>query len=545
MSRVSPGRRRISATLIGLVLAVTAAVAFTGSAAAGSTGGVAPAAKGALDCNGFSTIQQTVKASGVCTDVRGFAKENANTEDRRFYDNGHYIGHDEPDLTFLSNKAGSGNDVTWTETLPMDPTAAPTVGTPGSDVPHWFELSVAPWFSMALCNPNSYPQSACKPNSDSNAPHGNNAGGGSSFLEVQFYPPGEAPFFDNISCDNSHWCASLHINDLECTVGFHKCNTACEEPTNFGFIQRDGVPTGPAGPQVATIATNTPNDETLLMNPGDTVKVHIFDAPLTGGGHALEVHVDDTTTGQSGFMQASAANGFMATKMGNCSGVPFNYEPEYSTAKQGNIIPWAALQTNISTQFEIGHWTPCTTLSDPASNFDDLLSFTAGDEFWLTCHGPYEAENDSNNPEGFGGDAFCYPAGDEHTALNQFGVFADPNTLTGCLDFLNNDVDFDSTSYFADWPTGTSPTATTPGSFVQSAPLSQGRKYPQSFFQTTVALSEPSCGADISGCTVPPAGPGNFYPYWSTITNGNQCSIVFGDVASGPGVNNYGQFAQY
>jgi hypothetical protein len=118
----------------------------------------------------------------------------------------------------------------------------------------------------------------------------------------------------------------------------------------------------------------------------------------------------------------------MATKMGNCKGVPFNYEPEYNTAARKNIIPWAALQTNISTQFEIGHWTPCTSLSDPASNFDDLISFTAGDEFWLKCNGPYEAEDDSTNPEGFGGDAFCYPAGDEHTALNQFGVFADPNT---------------------------------------------------------------------------------------------------------------------
>jgi hypothetical protein len=543
--------RRITAAFVGLLLGVAVVAAFSGSAAAKSTGGVAPAAKGALDCNGFSPIQQTVKASGVCTDVRGFAKENANTQDRRFYDNGHYIGHDEPDLTFLSNKAGSGNDVTWTETLPMDPTAAPTVGTPGSDVTHWFELSVAPWFSMALCNPNSYPQSACKPNSDTNAPHGKNAGGGSSFLEVQFYPPGEAPFSDNISCDNTHWCASLHINDLECTVGFHKCNTACEEPTNFAFIQKDGVPTGPAGPQVATLATNTPNDQTLLMNPGDSLKVHIFDAALAGGGHALEVHIDDLTTGQSGFMQASAANGYMSTKMGNCKGVPFNYEPEYSTAAQGNIVPWAALQTDISTQFEIGHWTPCSSLSDLSTNFG-LDFITGGDPFFLTCNGPYEgsADSASGNPEGFGGDAFCFNAGDTHGALyppgSYLGGSVPPNTMTGCLDLLSGgDIDFDGTPYYADWPTGTSPTATTPGSFVQSPPTTNGDKYSQTFFQTDVALSESTCGADISGCTVPPAGPGNFYPYWSTISNGNDCSIVFGNVASGAGVNNFGGFAQY
>jgi hypothetical protein len=552
MSRVSSGRR-ITATLIGLVLAVLAAVVFTGSAAAGSTGNAV--ARGALDCNGFSPIQQSLKPTGACTDVRGFAGiENANNDDGRFYDNGHYIGHDEPDLTFLSSRPGSGNDVTWTETLGTDPVATPTVATPGSDVTHWFELSLAPWFSMALCNPYSYPQTSCTPNSDSNAPrqgypgaprHGY-PGGGSSFLEVQFYPPGEAPFFDNISCDNTHWCASLHINDLECTLNFGHCNTNCEEPTNFAFIQKNGVPTGPAGPQVATLGTFTPNNETLLMNPGDRITVHIFDAPLPGGGgNALEVAIDDLTTHESGFMQASAANGYMATNIGNCKGIPFNYEPEYSTAKLGNIVPWAALQVNVSTEYEIGHWTPCSSLSDPATGA--LLGFTAGDPFFLTCNGPYEAAagDDSSNPEGFGGDAFCYPAGDTHASLNQFGIFAPPNTMNGCLDFLNNDIDFDSTSYWPDWPTRIAPTAATPGSFVQSAPTTNGQPYDQSFFQTDVGLSEPTCrGHDISGCTVPPPGPGNFYPYWSTTTNGNDCSILFGNV-SGAGVNDYGKDAQY
>jgi hypothetical protein len=361
---------------------------------------------------------------------------------------------------------------------------------------------------------------------------------------VQFYPPGEPPFFDSISCDNSHWCASLHINDLECTFGGH-CNNACIEPTNFAFIQKNGIPTGPPSPQLMNVASNTPNSETLLMNPGDTVRVHIFDAPAPGGGNALEVHIDDLTTGDSGFMQASAANGYAATVLGNCKGVPFNYQPEYSTAAQGNIVPWAALQTDISTQFEIGHFTPCTSLSNLSTDFG-LDFITAGDPFFLTCNGPYEAASDSasGNPEGFAGDAFCYNAGDTHTALYPSGT--DPDTTTGCLDILGGgDIDFDGTSYYADWPTGTSPTATTPGSFVQAAPLSNGQSYSQSFFQTDVALSEATCAASLSGCTVPPAGPGNFYTYWSTISNAGQCSIVFGNVASGAGVNAFGGDAQY
>jgi hypothetical protein len=34
-------------------------------------------------------------------------------------------------------------------------------------------------------------------------------------MELQFYPPGEAPFVDGISCDNAHWCAALTSDSLE------------------------------------------------------------------------------------------------------------------------------------------------------------------------------------------------------------------------------------------------------------------------------------------------------------------------------------------
>lgn len=534
MRRDAP-RRRITMALAGLLLGVATVVAFSGSATAGSTTSLKPAAVGGLDCNGYSAIQQSAFPSGVCTDLRGLP--GTNSDDGRFYDNGHYIGHDEPDLTFLSSKPGSGNDVTWTETLPRDPKGKPTVKHPGDDRTHWFELSVAPWFSMALCNPQSYPDNPCTPNSDSNAPSATSLGGGSSFLEVQFYPPGEGPFAVNISCDNKHWCASLHINDLEC-VPFHGCNNDCIEPTNFAWIQRDGIPTGPASPQELNLQSATPNSETLLMNPGDKLRVHIFDAPVPGGGgaNALMVVVDDLTTGQTGFMQASAANGYASTSPTDCSGTPFNYEPEYNTAARQNQVPWAALQTDISTEFEIGHWTPCTSLADEFTNTPD--------PFFLTCIGPYETGSDSadGNSEGLGGDAPCYPAGDRHTGLNQFGIFSDPDTTTGCL---GGDVDFDGTSYWADWPTGTKPTGKTPSSFVQSAPTSNGNTYEQSFFQTDVALSESTCGDDVSGCTVPPDGPGNFYPYWSTLQHGGSCSILFGNVTKGKGVNSFGGDAQY
>ncbi|HEY8860060.1 MAG TPA: hypothetical protein VIM27_11455, partial [Gaiellales bacterium] len=144
---------------------------------------------GMLDCNGQSPVQSTVRAAHVCSDPRSLY----DGKPTRFSDNGVYIGHDEPIIRFLSTRRGSGNNITWRERLPFDPSALPTVTHPGADTTHWFELSIAPWFSMALCNPESYPLNPCKPRSDSNAPRHpptfDQGGGGSSFLEMQFYPP--------------------------------------------------------------------------------------------------------------------------------------------------------------------------------------------------------------------------------------------------------------------------------------------------------------------------------------------------------------------
>ena len=41
---------------------------------------------------------------------------------------------------------------------------------------------------MGICDPHSYPQTPCKPESDSNAPHGSYPGAGGAFMEMQFYP---------------------------------------------------------------------------------------------------------------------------------------------------------------------------------------------------------------------------------------------------------------------------------------------------------------------------------------------------------------------
>ena len=108
------------------------------------------------------------------------------------------------------------------------------------------------------------------------------------------------------------------------------------------------------------------------MNPGDKITVRMFDAKIRGG-HALEARETDLTTGQSGFMIASAANGFMNTNPFSCKGTPFNFQPEYSTARAQNIIPWGIGPYMINSQFEIGHFEPCTSVTGatPVGNVKD------------------------------------------------------------------------------------------------------------------------------------------------------------------------------
>ena len=476
---------------IGAALLLVSAFSFSfllrGSMATASPSTQHFAAHGGLDCNNHSpTGQTTFRTFDICSDPRG-------PNNTRFEDNGHYVGHDEPATQFYSQVPGSGNNVQYMLTLPRE-RPLPAGQT--------FENTIAFWLSMALCDPGSFPQAPCKPDTDQNP---NTAG--SAFLEMQFYPPGFAPFISQISCDKIHWCASLHINSLECTAGFVTCNNNCLETTNFAFIQMDGIPTGPAGPDVQTAATSTPNAETLLMNQGDRLRVTISDTPgdVTGG---VTTRIDDLSSGKSGFMIASAANQFQSLNINDCSGTDFSFHPEFSTAKFGNFVPWAALQANIGFSVEIGH-------------FEVGLNGDGGDA----------------------DDNFCFPTSPE-------------SILAGCV---GSDLDFDGTSYQTDWPDGTRNNAT---SIRISSPRGAAMgshnynvRFPILQWETDLLASENSCNPDGSGCTVPPAGAA-FYPFFSqsggdrdadAVANGGffdrGCAFEFGNLTRG--VSDFGKDAQY
>jgi hypothetical protein len=455
---------------------------------------------GGLDCNGFSPISKNVKPYMACTDLHG-------ANGRRFYDNGWYIGHDEPSIQFFSNTPKSGYDLAWVITLPkQDPT--PTQS--GSSIAT-FELTPAFWLSLDLCDPNSYPQNACTPDSDSNTGTGLTTDAGSAVLELQFYPPGFGP---QISCTgpgahSTQWCAALTIDSLECTFNFAVCNANCEEPANFAFLQDNGVPTGPAAPGEQNDATFTPNSHTFFMNPGDKLLIIIKDTP-----QGLLTFVRDLTTGKKGFMVASGKNGFANTNISNCQTTPFDFHPEYSTAKPENLVPWASLELNVNIAVETGH-------------------------FELGANG----DNDID-------DQPCFPG----------------PTIAGCLaEAIGGDLDFDGPPYLADWPDGSTnhPSPILVGAFSGRGigPMSfndHGRgegdppysnAYDTLQFETDIPQSEvltvPPCNtATGGGCVVPPVGAA-FYPFYSQLGSGDGCLFTFGNDIPGSTTNDFGKDAQY
>jgi hypothetical protein len=458
----------------GVVLASISALAI-----AAATPSVAHAypipPRGEMDCNGFSILQQKIARTLPCADLRG--------PDGRGEDNGHYIGHDEPSVGFYSTSPRSGYDMQWVIMLPVD---GPLPAT------QTYENQIAFWLGLALCVPDSYPQNPCTPDSDSNRSGINDpSDAGSGFLEMQFYPPGHPPFVQFTSCDATSWCAALNAFSLECNFGFSFCNPTCEEPDNFAFIQTDGVPTGPPGPANATLATFTPNGRTLFMRGGDVLRITIKDTPS-----GMINKIDDLSTGKSGFMIASAANGFQSLNLHTCAPTAFSYHPEFATAKFGNFMPWTTDQVNVNIAVETGHFEASPGDHDP----DDTNCFTHA-------------------------------------------------LVPGCL---GADLDFDGQPYRRTWPDGTSrhPTPVTIGSTLNNGagPVSghSGHYiFPYSSMQleTNVGGAEQTCKPNGSGCVVPPPGA-RFYPFYAVSANAG-CVMTFGNDIAGSTTNDFGKDHQY
>jgi hypothetical protein len=393
-----------------------------------------------------------------------------------------------------------------------------------------------------MCDPKSYPQNQCTPDSDTNSGSISDPNAaGSAFMELQFYPPGFTPFIDSTSCSATKWCAALTIDSLEANFNFANLNPNCTEPVNFAFLQTNGVPAGPPSPQLTDVSTFTPNASTLMINPGDVLSVSISD-PSQG----FTTTVRDLTTHQTGTMTASAANGFMNTNIADCSGTPFTFHAEYSSAKIQNQVPWAALEGGVLMEQEIGHGEVCNSVTnnDPfTASFANGQSYSDPNVF-DTCVGGSEGPTATGEGPCSGticqnattqgptgpvvcptndaatgalcefADGYCFQQGTRTAMVNGVAT-AESSRANECYNnrFQNGDLDFDGQSYQPDWPNG-SPNF--PATFQYTGPYTaSGQAYPQVQFESDVGASSNLCNvATGAGCTVAPISAA-FYPFWS------------------------------
>jgi hypothetical protein len=438
-----------------------------------------------------------------------------------------YTGHDEPSLLFYSNTPGSGNSSLYTLKLPSDPKVQPNqAGTAGT----WnFQLHPTFWLGMAMCDNQSAPEfthAPCTPDSDTNIADGTDPAApdyigkhvGTAFMEMQFYPPGWVTWPAGNSCDPTQWCAALNIDGLNEDLNTGQLNNSdClsrvgPEPVSFAFITKSGVPHASPDPlSVFTppFAALTPNPATdLFMNSGDTLTVDMHD---TTAGFQVVIH--DLTTGQSGSMTASAANGFQQVlyepTSATCHEAPYTYHPMYATSSEHTRVPWAAHTYNIAFSDEIGHFELCNA-SDENGN----------------CTTPGAQDSSALD----GDDSQCFNADD--SSLVQIG---------GCI---LADSDFDGSSYGLNWPgTGPNPGQDQkyhPTPIIFTSPLFDGtQNYSRVAFEADLPRIEaPDSGGICNrftgeNCVNPPPGAA-FYPIYTLGTStmnpsaNGQCVWQFG-----------------
>ena len=469
--------------------------------------------------------------SGFCTELR---------HDQQF--NGHYSGHDEPALLFYSDKPGSGTNALYHLTLPIDPPVGPHQdGTGGT---FNFQLHSAFWFGMVLCDPQSSPNftPVCVPRTDANifdsadpnAPDFIGHHPGAAFLELQFYPPGGV----NSCSDPTHWCVamvifSFNVQDLTNKVNNLDCQRKVGlEPSNFAFLTTTGVSQSPADPLNFDVNNKFGvfPGTTFQMNPGDNLVLDMHDTP-----EGLQVVIQDKTSGTTGSMTASIANGFAQVNFSpdpsapqprnTCTSTPFAFHPMYSTSSEHTRAAWTAHTYNIAFSDEIGHFELCNAVDQEGGN-----CIQAG----------------ADDPKGLDDDdTGCFTG----PFLALFGL----QPIGACI---NGDFDFDGASYQARWA-GTGDPQT--DAQLKPAPIrftspqfrrtgggdDNLREYNRVAFEADLAgiefESNPAC--DVfnggQGCTNPPTGAA-FYPLFSAAKHAGECVWQLGGPAIPGTTNNFG-----
>ncbi|HEX6761951.1 MAG TPA: hypothetical protein VF094_04035 [Gaiellaceae bacterium] len=437
-------------------------------------------------------------------------------------------GHDEPSLLFYSTVPGSGNSVNANLTLPTDPAAPPKQDGTGST---WnFQLRPAFWFGMIMCDDQDAPNPgvACPADSDKNIFKSTNPKSadylgltpGQAYMEMQFYPPGWGP----VSCTDANgnqdgkWCSALTIDSVQSNSNTGVANNAtCNnllgpEPVNYAIVTKSGVPVAPASPDTGFGNQAVVTADTLEYNNGDKLTVDMHDTP-----DGFQVVIHDLTTGQSGSMTASTANGFghalFQPTASTCTMVKYAYHPMFSTSGPSTRNLWAAHSYNVAFSDEIGHFEYCNAITN---------------RFRCAAAGAPNATDPTVDSDDFP----CFPAPLVDPTGTSIG------SLTGCV---GSDNDFDGPEYQnGSWPgsPGADPSSvSTPVQFTSplfTGPGASGlRNYQQAAFEADLPriegsdfssnntcqrhVSNPADPSPGTGCVNPPNGA-TFYPIFSTTT---------------------------
>ncbi len=209
-------------------------------------------------------------------------------------------GHDEPELDPVSSLAGSAQNLTWTAILPKDGAV------PVSAVGPTF------WWGGTVTDPN--PQALF----------------GQAFLELQFYPDA---IVTNCTPDGGFSVTYAPDKFSVCSPVWQVGTKSFAETAAFNAELYDGTTTRP-----------------LVMNAGDTIRIHFFVASANDGWH---VRVTDLTTGHSGTIVLDSKYGPML--------------PAFSAQKIGNALGWGLVDdTPNSFVWEIGH---TSDFSTPAGQY--------------------------------------------------------------------------------------------------------------------------------------------------------------------------------
>ncbi|MDQ6606172.1 MAG: hypothetical protein M3Z06_06440 [Actinomycetota bacterium] len=414
--------------------------------------------------------------------------------------------------------------MTYTVTLPKDPSTLPTENGDGAT---WnFQLRPTFWFGLTLCDTASAPEftKTCERDSDANDLVGTNPTApdyigkhpGNAYMELQFYGPGYVPQFEGFGCTATQYCAAMTIDSRTVDQNTGIENTAAcsnyvlggPEPINWAYVTKSGRSQAPASPfftgtfTAPNFSAVNPNlDKDLLMKPGDRIRIHMHDTPA-----GFRTDLVDLTTGKSGSMTASVANGFahiLYTPTSNeCHQAPYAFHPEYSTANpRGNT--WSAHTYNVAMSDEIGHFENCLKLNAE-----------------LNCVKP--GRQDAGGLDEDDAHHFCVP-GTDSTLVH----------IDGCL---SADADWDSQAYLEDWP-GSNPNPLVdrrlhPSPLLFTSPVTgAATNYQTIAFETDLPRIEapdsqdkpPFCERSTGANCVNPPNGAKFYPFFTTGMQEGTC----------------------